>query len=49
MAKRLYTEYPSSMLLKTAVEEQDANKTVVAINQWLSVKGNTQWILVFEL
>ena len=48
MAKRLYMEYPSSTLLKTAAEEQDANKIFAYINQWLSTRGNTQWILVFD-
>ena len=48
MAKRLYMEYPSSMLLKTVVEEQDANKTIAVINQWLLKKGNHTWILVFD-
>lgn len=48
MAKRLYMEYPASMLLRTAAEEQDASKTIAGINQWLSKKGNNNWILVFD-
>lgn len=48
MARRLYMQYPSSMLLKTAAEEQDIYKTIQVINQWLSKKGNGQWILVFD-
>ena len=48
VAKRLYKEYPSSVLLKTAAEEKDANQIVTVINQWLSKRGNDQWILVFD-
>ena len=48
MAKRLYNKYPSSMLLKTAAEEKNANKMVAAIQNWLSMEKNTQWILVFD-
>ncbi|MCJ1348933.1 hypothetical protein MMC31_007166, partial [Peltigera leucophlebia] len=48
MAKRLYTEYPSSALLRRAIDEKDANQVVAAIKQWLSIRGNSQWILVFD-
>ncbi len=48
MAKRLHIEYPSSTLLRRAAEEKDADQVVAAINQWLSIKGNTQWILIFD-
>ncbi len=48
MAKRLHIEYPSSALLRRAVEEKDANQVVGVVKQWLSTKGNTQWILVFD-
>ena len=33
---------------KTAAEEKDADQIVAFINQWLSIKGNDQWILVFD-
>ena len=48
MAKRLHIEYPSSALLKRAVEEKDSDQVVAAVKQWLSIKENTQWILVFD-
>lgn len=48
MAKRLHIEYPSSALLRRAVEQKDANQVVGVVKQWLSTKGNTQWILVFD-
>ncbi len=48
MAKRLHIEYPSSTLLRRAAGEKDADQIVAAINQWLSIKGNTQWILIFD-
>ena len=48
MARRLYIEYPFSALLRRAAEEKDADQVVVFIKQWLSIKGNTQWILVFD-
>lgn len=48
VAKRLYKEYPSSTLLRTAAEEKDANQIVTTVNQWLSMRGNDQWFLVFD-
>ena len=48
MAKRLHIEYPSSVLLRRAAEEKDADQVVALIKQWLSKRGNTQWILVFD-
>lgn len=48
IAKRLHRKYPSSEFLRTAVESQDADQVVEAMKQWLSAKGNTQWILVFD-
>lgn len=48
MASRLYMQYPSSTLLKTATESQDANKTIAVIKQWLSKKENNKWFLVFD-
>ncbi len=48
MAKRLHIEYPSSALLRTASEEKDADQVVALIKKWLSTRGNTQWMLVFD-
>ena len=48
IAKRLYREYPSSALLRKTTGEKDANQVVAVIKQWLSLRGNTQWILVFD-
>ena len=48
IAKRLHNEYPSSALLKKAAEEKDSDQTVAAMKQWLSIRGNTQWMLVFD-
>lgn len=48
IAKRLYNEYPSSALLKSAAEEKDVDQVVAVIKKWLSTRGNTRWILVFD-
>ncbi len=48
MAKRLHIEHPSSALLRTASEEKDVDQVVALIKQWLSIRGNTQWMLVFD-
>jgi NB-ARC domain len=48
MAKRLYHNYPSSTLWKTAAEAKDVNQIVEAIKRWLSAKNNTRWLLVFD-
>lgn len=48
MAKRLRENYPSSISLRTATESKDADRIVEAMKQWLSAKGNTRWILVFD-
>lgn len=48
MASRLYNEYPSSALLRMAKEEKDIDKIVAVVKQWLSLRGNTRWILVFD-
>ena len=48
MAKRLHHEYPSSALLRKTTEEKDADQVVAVVKQWLSLRGNTQWILVFD-
>ena len=48
MAKRLHIKHPSSALLRTASEEKDADQVVALIKQWLSIRGNTQWMLIFD-
>ncbi len=48
MTKRLHIEHPSSGLLRTAAEEKDVDQVVAVIKQWLSVRENTKWILVFD-
>ncbi len=48
IAKRLCNEYPSSALLRTAAEEKDADRVVEVTKQWLSIRGNTRWILIFD-
>ena len=48
MDKRLCIEYPSSALLRRAAEGKYADQVVAFIKQWLSIKNNTQWILVFD-
>ncbi|KAA6410089.1 MAG: nb-arc and tpr domain [Lasallia pustulata] len=48
MANRLYKEYPSSALLRTAAEAKDVDQIVVVIRQWLSAKENHRWMLVFD-
>lgn len=48
LANRLHIEYPSSALLRRAAEEEDYDQAVAVIKQWLSIKANTQWILVFD-
>ena len=48
IAKRLYNTYPSSALLRTATEEKDINQVVALILQWLSIRGNHRWMLVFD-
>ncbi len=41
-------EHPSSQVLRTAAEENDADHVVAIIKQWLSIRENAQWILVFD-
>lgn len=48
MASRLCNKYPSSTLLRAAAESKDADQIVGAMKRWLSVEGNTRWILVFD-
>lgn len=48
IAKRLYNEHPSSALLRTAAEEKDVDQVVAIIKQWLSIKDNTRWMLIFD-
>lgn len=48
MAKRLSDHFPSSTLLRTAAESKDADQVAGAMKRWLSLKGNSQWLLVFD-
>ncbi len=48
MAKRLHNKHPSSVLLGMAAEEKDADQVVAVVKQWLSIRGNTRWILIFD-
>ena len=48
IAKRLYDEYPSSVLLRKAAESKNIDQTVAVIKQWLSARGNHRWMLVFD-
>ena len=48
MAERLYEEHPSSALLRMAAEEKDVNQVFKSIKKWLSIRGNTRWIMVFD-
>lgn len=48
VAKQIYEEHPSSTLLKIAAESKDSDQVVEAVKQWLSVKDNTKWIMVFD-
>lgn len=48
IANRLNNEYPGLTLLKMAVEERNTDQMVAAIKQWLSIPGNTRWLLVFD-
>lgn len=48
VVKRIYEEYPSSTSLKAAAESKNPNQVIEAVKQWLSTKGNTKWIVVFD-
>lgn len=48
MAERLHDKYPSSTLLRPAAESKDLDLVVRVMKRWLSAKGNTRWILVFD-
>ena len=48
MAKRLYHHYPSSTPLRTAAQSKDKDEIVETMKQWLSAKGNMQWMLVID-
>lgn len=48
MAKRLQIEYPSSALLRRVIDEKNVDQVVAVIKQWLSIRGNSRWILVFD-
>ncbi|MCJ1453499.1 hypothetical protein MMC28_003846 [Mycoblastus sanguinarius] len=48
IARRLFEEYPSSALLRNAIETKDVDQTIHSIKKWLSTRGNTRWILVVD-
>ena len=48
LARRLYEEHPSSILLRTAAETKEMDQIVEAIKRWFSIKGNTRWMLIFD-
>lgn len=48
MANRLHNNRSSSVLLKIAAEPKEPDQIVEAVKQWLSAKGNIQWMLVFD-
>lgn len=48
MANRLYRAHPSSGLLKAAAEAKNSAEVVEAMKEWLSARGNTRWILVYD-
>jgi hypothetical protein len=48
MAKRLHNEHASSVLVKRAMEAKDVDEVVKSIRQWLSIKDNYRWMLVFD-
>lgn len=48
MAKRLYDQHPTSALMAKAAESEDPDEIVEAMKRWLSIKGNTEWLLVFD-
>lgn len=47
-AKRIYEENPSSSSLKAAAESKDPGQLVEAVKHWLSTKGNSKWIVIFD-
>lgn len=48
IAQRLLIEHPYLTQLKTAVKVKKPDQIVAAIKQWLSIRKNTRWILVFD-
>lgn len=48
MAERLHEEHPLSALLRMAAKEKDVNQVLKSIKEWLSIRGNTRWIMVFD-
>ena len=48
IAKRLHNSHPSSTLLKRAAESKEPDQIIETVKQWLSAKGNIQWMLVFD-
>lgn len=48
VARRIYDEHPSSVLMKRAFETNDTNRIVDAVKAWLSIRRNFRWMLVFD-
>lgn len=48
IVKRLHDEYPSSALLRTTTKEKNLDRVIAVIKQWLSLRGNTRWMLIFD-
>ena len=48
MANRLHREHSTSALLRTIPELKNIDQVVSIVKQWLSAKGNHQWMLVFD-
>jgi hypothetical protein len=48
LAKRLYTQYKSSTLLRKTAEAENMDEIVAGVRAWLSIQGNHRWILVFD-
>ena len=48
IARQLFEDYPSSILLRNATETKNVDQTIHSIKRWLSIPENTRWILVVD-
>ena len=48
MCERLHSEYPFSTVLNTAIQGENVDQMIATIKQWLSMKNNPRWMLVFD-
>lgn len=48
VAKRILREHPSSSSLSRVGMGEDLDEVVDAVKAWLSVSGNTRWLMVFD-